>query len=545
MMKALTRASAIRLAFVLIGLMVCGVLAYPAEPTAAAGIPAPPPVGVDLLRGAWGGTTTIDGWSGQLNVYLNEVMPDPAFPEAPNRFAATGCLSISNFQPNKRAKSVTAPLSGRFVYLGDDLVEATFVSTFLYTPEFSPLIRLTGIIQLGDASVGDDQVLDGELELVHLAGTWQAEHLDRRRVKCPGVDPDDPIILYVADVYGCSHGEEYLGTILELRRTNIAAASILVTLPDGRNISLPPYTDVFSPDVDFVGLFRFIGTIDEPGIAGGVYTFTAMDIIGSPIGRAVRTDTYVGGYQVPPPQQVKLQSIAEGLEITWLQDTVLPEAFDPPNDIGFNQVTVLRIHPDPPYEAHDVLGWAGISVNRFLIPSDALVELYEAYGPEQQYEVTVSSFSIAPQGSAGFGLEFNATEDEDNSFTIEAPGVAIPDSVVIAPSATTPHDALSWTDDNSSNDGAIRVLPNPVRETNTAHFSVEGHGVRNLWVRIFDLSGRELLDSGIIVGDTFAWHLNAQDGSLVPDGIYLYVVIARGANGEIIQTKIGHFAVLL
>ena len=493
--------------------------------------PIEPPVGVDTFRGAWGGSVASGPHTAQLNFYLNEVMPDPAAAGDPTRFVATGCLSVSAHQPNRRAKAPTAPLSARLVLLGGGEVRMTLLSTLFFGGE-GLIIRLVGTADMGGASVADDRVEEGVFETAQFEGTWEAQHLDRRCVRCDGVDPDDPVILYEADVYGHSN-DSYFGSILELRRTNLAAASIRVTLPGGAEVELPPYTDVFSPDVDFVSLFRFIGLVDGLPVAGGTYTFTALDILGEPIPGVVTTDVYVGEYQIPPPTNVQLADDPGGILVTWNQTTVLPGAFDPGSGVGFNQITLLQRQNG---DWHDVYGEAEINGNVTLIPNHVLQALLDEHGPGLEYRVMVSSFSVAPNDSAGYGLEFNATQSDSPTFILSDVGPVL--STASAAQQGTPADREAGLRSD-----AIRLDPNPVRDTNTAHFTFLGDASA-VRVQVIDLAGRVVFDSGVVHGTECLWHLENQAGDVVANGVYVYRMMVYDDLGAVTDTETGRISVL-
>lgn len=91
---------------------------------------------------------------------------------------------------------------------------------------------------------------------------------------------------------------------------------------------------------------------------------------------------------------------------------------------------------------------------------------------------------------------------------------------------------------------AIQALPNPVRINGTAKFQVEGHGIRSIQVEVFDLKGQKVFDSEEVQGAIFEWGLNNQDGRMVANGVYLYVITARGYDGQVIRSKVKKLVVL-
>jgi len=80
--------------------------------------------------------------------------------------------------------------------------------------------------------------------------------------------------------------------------------------------------------------------------------------------------------------------------------------------------------------------------------------------------------------------------------------------------------------------------PNPIRDVHTTTFSVKGIGIEAIMVQIFDLSGRLVFDSGWQPND-YDWHLQSDTGETLANGVYLYVVTARGRYGEtaVLETK--------
>lgn len=90
----------------------------------------------------------------------------------------------------------------------------------------------------------------------------------------------------------------------------------------------------------------------------------------------------------------------------------------------------------------------------------------------------------------------------------------------------------------------VRVVPNPIRSTDTAEFQVLGTGISSVEVQVFDLSGREVLDSGPVMGSSLEWHLEDQAGDMVANGVYLYFVTIKGVNGKVITSAVKKLIVL-
>ena len=98
--------------------------------------------------------------------------------------------------------------------------------------------------------------------------------------------------------------------------TDIASSSMLVERPDGTSVVIPPHTDIFSPDVDFVSEFRYLQPFDQASegepTPGQPYTFTLLDARGEPIPGTARTDVWTECLIEPP---TNLSATVEGKDI--------------------------------------------------------------------------------------------------------------------------------------------------------------------------------------------------------------------------------------
>ena len=213
--------------------------------------------------------------------------------------------------------------------------------------------------------------------------------------------------------------------------TNIVVDSVRVDLPDGTSVIVPRGTDVFSPEVDWVTVFRF-GTC-APGmpIAGGEYTFTGIDASGEPILGASDTDVWVGVEPPDPPTNVRAEVTEDGILVSWDQSPTIAGSFEPASDpqLGNQQLWVSKIET-----GESVYGANGMSTSSYLIPRDkanfiqgkdrglSLSEMEEG-----TYYLGVCVHSIAPEGSPGKGCEYNCSDPgqgvifsiQDGEITIE------------------------------------------------------------------------------------------------------------------------------
>jgi hypothetical protein len=89
----------------------------------------------------------------------------------------------------------------------------------------------------------------------------------------------------------------------------------------------------------------------------------------------------------------------------------------------------------------------------------------------------------------------------------------------------------------------VQALPNPVRNTNAVIFAAEGSGIAEIQVGIYDLSGREIFNSGW-VRNGFEWHLLNSRSEVVANGVYLYVITIRGPDGTTLRSAVKKLAIL-
>lgn len=209
-------------------------------------------------------------------------------------------------------------------------------------------------------------------------------------------------------------------TLLEAH-TNIVFASVRVDIPGAEPVFIPPYTDVFSPNVDFVNVFRYLGSIAGLPINGGLYTFTALDILGDPVAGVINNDVYVGGNEPNPPANVNATVTNDGILVTWDPVAEIPGSFQPSANppLGFYQIELGKA------EGGEILfGANGIHNTFHLIPNDKANFGANDSGPSLNelgdgiYRFSVISFSVAPSGSTGKGIECQS-RDPAESVTFE------------------------------------------------------------------------------------------------------------------------------
>lgn len=58
------------------------------------------------------------------------------------------------------------------------------------------------------------------------------------------------------------------------------------------------------------------------------------------------------------------------------------------------------------------------------------------------------------------------------------------------------------------------------------------------------MAGQRMFDSGLVTGHMLRWNLLSDQGQRVPNDVYLYVITAKGYNGQLLQSRVGKLLVL-
>lgn len=84
----------------------------------------------------------------------------------------------------------------------------------------------------------------------------------------------------------------------------------------------------------------------------------------------------------------------------------------------------------------------------------------------------------------------------------------------------------------------------PMSDQGVARFVAEGQGIQSIRVEVFDLSGRQVFDSGEVSGEILEWNLQNDNGDLRANGVYLYVMTVGGFSGETVRGRIKKLVIL-
>ena len=355
--------------------------------------------GVDDLRGRWDIVISEPSLQGIIFVvYVNDSQA------VQNGLLAAGCMESPD-------SGVLAPLSMQAQPV-EGGYNVKFASTVIPQAGEPVIIQFTGLVETFGKGVPDDSAEGTVIWGTSGKGTWEGTHHDRRRTNCPPVEI--PPFQFGVDVWMLQdqypNQDPYKSTALG-GFTNIVSTGMLVQKPDGLAIVVPPFTDIFSPNVDFITSFRYLTTkLGEP-VSGEPYTLTLLDALGNPIPGATKTDVWTDCFIKPPQNLLAFQQQSLDIHLAWDSvDQAL--GFDPANGTGFYQII---LNPASSWEGlygaygikstYHIIPW-----NDFSPPAPALPDGFDVGEglnrlSDGNYRISVKSVSEPPPNSLGVGHE--------------------------------------------------------------------------------------------------------------------------------------------
>jgi len=375
--------------------------------------------GVDDLRGRW--DFKVEGLEPQPVDFIVYIGNIELYSE--NRYVANGCME----SPSGKL----SPLAMIAEYEGEGQYSLNLISTVLTNTNHPYVIQFLGPVSVFGQGVADD-IAGGSESIIRTeffnGGKWTALHHDRRIKNCPPVEI--PPLNFYADVranVNLNDGEEITVKTIFEAQTNIVSSGVVVTKPDGTTVLITPYTDIYSPYVDFVSTFRFLipwDTADEGyPETGSPYFFTLLDILGQPIPGATQSDVWTGCY-IDAPRNVMMEILEnKDIELVW-DDVETTDGFNPSNDEGFYQIAIDGINPRTPtlYGSNLIKSnWHIVPWEDFTSPSHGNPDGYDlGVGLSQfnngDYQVRLIAFSEPPSGSGGYFHECEVTDTAENVF---------------------------------------------------------------------------------------------------------------------------------
>jgi hypothetical protein len=299
-------------------------------------------------------------------------------------------------------------------------------------------MKLTGTAEMGYPGLADDTMTgqwyrqdpDGTL----IEGEWSTVHLNQQSAEPPEITPEHPLYfrgdlkIHLFGAGGTTPIEQRNPLLAFDLISNIVMDNVRVTFPDSTSVTLQPYTDVFSPDVDWVTHFRFVHNIPGLPTQGTPYIFDALNVAGNPISGVETADLWVGVEPPDPPTNVQAEVIEMGIQASWDPVSVVVGSFEPAKGIGWYQMEIYNVSHEAVY------GASAIDTPSHIIPK-AREDLQPGrdWGlpigemDDGTYTLEVNVHSVAPDASAGSGIEYSSRNpDEYITFEITNGLVIIP-----------------------------------------------------------------------------------------------------------------------
>ncbi|MBI1742911.1 DUF11 domain-containing protein [Candidatus Acetothermia bacterium] len=89
----------------------------------------------------------------------------------------------------------------------------------------------------------------------------------------------------------------------------------------------------------------------------------------------------------------------------------------------------------------------------------------------------------------------------------------------------------------------VLATPSPVHQGQHVEFVVEGAGIKEMNVIVWGING-SLVMGNVSPSNRLDWNLLSQQGQVVANGVYLYVVRVRGFDGKFFQSKVQKLVII-
>jgi len=179
-------------------------------------------------------------------------------------------------------------------------------------------------------------------------------------------------------------------------------------------------------------------------------------------------------------------------------------------------------------------------------------------------EVVPEGWNIVPV--SGSGAAFNSTaqkwlwltvgsETRSLRYWLEAPrdltvGTTIHlegEALVAAPEGVvhvSGDDSLTVTKGDGLEVREVLWRPNPLRGGDTAVFDVLGGGIASIQLRVYNLSGHLIYDSGLLAAASVEWDGRFSRGEFAANGVYLCLLTVRGVDESVYRHEIVKLVIL-
>lgn len=380
----------------------------------------PPDVATTMnrLRGRWEGVIEgFDGSDHSFTLLLDEFQPNTDDPQVTG---AGGCIAVG-------IDAVFTPVNVH-AETGGQGIEINLFGTAV-TGDGGLIMKLSGFIDVPDPNAASE-LAHGDWRTEFESGLWSASHVARSEIDCPALVLGEELWFF-GDVFAGVHDNGGPDQIGFEGFTNIVSSVLRVRDPDGETLDIPYYTDVFSPDIDFVNEYRYLDWHDGNPASGNTYEFTLLDFYGRPITGALSSDTWLD-CTITAPRNVTARIDTDGILVEWEAVERAP-GFDPGGEepLGFYQIELNG--EGGSYGANGILSTSHlIPFQDFVPPADGSPDGYDLGQslnqlPEGMYEFLLVAFSAAPSGTSAYRHECVArAESESILFEKSGDSIALP-----------------------------------------------------------------------------------------------------------------------
>lgn len=276
-----------------------------------------------------------------LILNINEMQE---LPDKPGKFYAGGCMRSSDqesFLPLS-LEAIPDPDSEKY--------DVKLYSTVFLEGEMPQVVLLTGEIETKNRGIKDDRA-GGAFKTETSTGEWSGTHLDDRISDCALGGFEAFVQADVRLQKSVSTSEPVNHLVFELY-TAIVSSGLQIKQPDGSVRTVHHYTDIFSPDVDFIGNFRYIGGFEnETPVVGEPYHFVLLDLFGDAIPGTESRDAFWRCTQDAPRSLRAMGTFGSDIELTWDPVPAVPGEFEPEvQEARFHapyQINIHRVGDDP------------------------------------------------------------------------------------------------------------------------------------------------------------------------------------------------------
>lgn len=211
-----------------------------------------------------------------------------------------------------------------------------------------------------------------------------------------------------------------------------------------------------------------------------------------------------------------------------------------------NPVDLVNCQPEEQNAPRDPVAMNTVVTRKFIKTIKAEKEIFDCGlpGTNKRVIVDVNLFTEIIEFLNGqvFKKLFEAT------ICVKDPSAVSPGKVVLGCRVVAVQPLLA----NSAGTNVFSFLREPfalqrvktLRSTGErVEFVAEGSGIASIQVQVFDTYGRSLFLQEI-PGDRLTWGAQSASGRLLPNGVYFYLVTARGIDGQMQRSRVQKLAIL-